>query len=191
MNIHFVTGGARSGKSRYAEQLALTLAGDGPVTYIATAVASDEEMISRIALHRSRRSGMWRTIEAPTAAGAALIQANSRVILLDCLTLLTSNVFLAAAESGEAACRAAVLGVVRELLVTAASLPGELIGVSKEVGWGMVPDTEYGRWFRDVLGEANQVVANAAVTVTLLVAGCALQMKPAAAPQQVAPQTLA
>ena len=178
MNIHFVTGGARSGKSRYAEQLASQLAGEGQVAYIATAVASDEEMKNRIALHRARRPAEWRTIESPTASGTAIVQAACSVILLDCLTLFASNVFLAVAPEGELRARVAVLGAVERLLADVAPLPGELIVVSNEVGWSIVPDTEYGRWFRDVLGEANHRVAGAAATVTLLVAGCPLRIKP-------------
>ena len=180
MNIHFVTGGARSGKSRYAEQLAGQLAGGGQVAYIATAVASDDEMKNRIALHRARRPAEWRTIESPTASGTAIVQAACSVVLLDCLTLLASNVFLAVAPDGELRARAATLSAVERLLADVARLPGELIIVSNEVGWSIVPDTDYGRWFRDVLGEANHRVASVAATVTLLVAGCPLRIKPPA-----------
>jgi adenosylcobinamide kinase/adenosylcobinamide-phosphate guanylyltransferase len=180
VNIHFVTGGARSGKSRFAEQFAEQLAVGREVAYIATAVAGDDEMKNRIALHRARRPAAWRTIESPTASGSAIVQAACSVVLLDCLTLLASNIFLAVAPEGEQRARTAVLSAVDRLLADVARLPGDLIIVSNEVGWSIVPGTDYGRWFRDVLGEANHRVASAAATVTLLVAGCPLRIKPAA-----------
>ena len=179
MNIHFVTGGARSGKSRFAEQLAERLGAAGGVAYIATAVACDDEMTERIALHRSRRPENWITIEAQNDGAAALSSAGRSVVLLDCLTLLTSNLFLSAAEAGSEQARAAVLTEVDRLIEAAQRREGELVIVSNEVGYAVVPDTPYGRWFRDILGEANQRMASAAATVTLVVAGCSLQLKPA------------
>jgi adenosylcobinamide kinase / adenosylcobinamide-phosphate guanylyltransferase len=181
MNIHFVTGGARSGKSRYAEQLALRLGAGDEVAYIATAVACDDEMSDRIALHRARRPAGWITIETETDATAALRRVEQSVVLLDCLTLLVSNLFLSGAAAGAAEARKVVLTEVDRLIESAQRRTGELLIVSNEVGSAIVPETPYGRWFRDILGEANQRVAGAATSVTLVVAGCSLQLKPGTA----------
>jgi adenosylcobinamide kinase/adenosylcobinamide-phosphate guanylyltransferase len=178
MNIHFVTGGARSGKSRFAEQLAQRLASGDGVAYIATAVACDDEMLDRIALHRARRPASWTTLETETDVAAALRGADRSVVLLDCLTLLVSNLFLSAAAGGAAEARNVALEEVQRLIEAADSRAGELVIVSNEVGSAIVPDTPYGRWFRDILGEANMRVASAATSVTLVVAGCSLQLKP-------------
>src|SRR5262245_31666394 len=145
MNIHFVTGGARSGKSRFAEQLALRLGSADGVAYIATAVACDEEMTERIALHRSRRPENGITIEAQRNAAAAPSRAERGVVLLDYLTRLTPNLFLSAAEEGPAPARAVVLAEVDRLIKAAQSREGELVIVSNEVGYAIVPDTPYGR----------------------------------------------
>ena len=177
MNIHFVTGGARSGKSRFAEQLAQRLAAGKGVAYIATGIACDEEMTDRIALHRARRPANWITIETETGGAAALSRAERSVVLLDCLTLLVSNLFLSAAAAGAAEARTVVLAEVDRLIEASRTRTGELVIVSNEVGSAVVPGTPYGRWFRDILGEANQRVASAATSVTLVVAGCALQLK--------------
>lgn len=179
-----VLGGARSGKSAFAERLASTF--DQPVTYLATAMASDEEMARRIAAHRARRPAGWRTIEVPRAAAAALQGTPEGTALLDCLSFLVANCLelgasdqLAAEQ--ETAAQAAVEQEVTALLAAQAARRGPLIVVSNEVGLGLVPPYPLGRLYRDLLGWANQAVAAAATDVYLLVAGLPLALKSSAA----------
>jgi adenosylcobinamide kinase / adenosylcobinamide-phosphate guanylyltransferase len=181
MNIHLVTGGARSGKSTYAEWLAAELGGQD-VLYIATAEPLDQEMTDRITQHASRRPCEWLTVEAFQDAATALSAHKRGCNLLDCLTLLASNVYLARASHEESL--RAVLAQVDALLRTAAALPGELIVVTNEIGMGVVPATPLGRGFRDALGCANQRVATAAATVTLLVSGVPMVIKSASGRSQ-------
>ncbi|HEX7051913.1 MAG TPA: bifunctional adenosylcobinamide kinase/adenosylcobinamide-phosphate guanylyltransferase [Longimicrobiales bacterium] len=183
MRLILVTGGVRSGKSRYAADLAARLGGDA-VTFIATAAAGDTEMAERIARHRATRPAAWTTLEAERNAAAALRAAATDVVLLDCLTLLASNIFLTAAaadgapaEHREALARDAVEAEIRELLDATRERDGTLIIVTNEIGLGVVPATELGRWFRDAMGEANQRVAAAADEVVLLVSGLPLVLK--------------
>jgi adenosyl cobinamide kinase/adenosyl cobinamide phosphate guanylyltransferase len=176
MHIHYITGGARSGKSAFAVQCALAMSQHN-VTFIATAVSSDEDMARRIEQHRHSRPAAWTTIESPTRTGIHIRNARSPVVLLDCLTLLVSNTLLANADAGEPAFNAAIATEMDELLAAAASRDGTFIVVSNEVGMGVVPHTEYGRWFRDAAGRANQRIAAQAQRATLLVSGLPLQLK--------------
>jgi adenosyl cobinamide kinase/adenosyl cobinamide phosphate guanylyltransferase len=177
MRVTLVTGGARSGKSRFAQERAHA-AGGADVTFIATAVVTDAEMESRIARHRIDRPAAWCTIEAPLDAANALNVAASPVVLLDCLTLLVSNALLAHAAEGEEAATAAAARAVEALLEAAAGRDGQLIVVTNEVGWGVVPEHALARWFRDAAGDANQRVARAAEEVYLLVAGVPVRIAP-------------
>jgi adenosylcobinamide kinase/adenosylcobinamide-phosphate guanylyltransferase len=180
-------GGARSGKSRFAEKL--TAQFGKRVLYVATAQAGDEEMAARIDVHRQSRPLTWRTIEALTEAGdtirVALAAQQVDVVLLDCLTLLVSNVILdglwlseedfesvdeAAARQRVEAELDGLLGVFRE-----SDVPW--IVVSNEVGWGLVPPYPSGRVYRDLLGWANQRVAAVAGRVYLMVAGLPVDVK--------------
>lgn len=166
------TGGARSGKSTRAEQYAARLA--KPVVYVATAEAGDREMQERIALHRERRSAAWHTLEAPLEVGAALREVGAgTVVLLDCLTLLVSNVLLAHA----AAPQPAVDREIDALLAAAQERTLTLIVVTNEVGMGLVPEYPLGRVYRDLLGRAAQRVAAAADEVYLMVAGIAVELR--------------
>jgi adenosylcobinamide kinase / adenosylcobinamide-phosphate guanylyltransferase len=175
LNLHLITGGARSGKSRLAQTLASGL-GDSNVSFIATAQALDDEMHERIAKHRAERPASWQTIEMPRNVHLALQRAAHPVILLDCLTLLVTNAFLAHDDNYRAALDA-VAKEVDLLLAAAARKQGTLIVVTNEVGMGIVPEYPLGRWFRDALGTANQRVARCAQTVTLLVSGVAVRIK--------------
>ena len=177
MRLILVTGGARSGKSAYAQRRSLELGGDD-VTVIVTARPGDEEIARRIARHRAARPACWRTVEAPTNANAALRAAPTDVVLLDCLTVLLSNVLLEAEAGGEEAALAAMATETGALLEAAAAREGTLIGVTNEVGLGIVPDGRLGRWFRDGLGVANQRLAGAADEVVLLACGIPLTVKP-------------
>ncbi len=177
-HITLILGGARSGKSTYAEELAHTLGRDN-VLYIATAEALDQEMQERIARHRAQRPAAWRTLEAPLHPARALLAQRppATVILFDCLTMLVSNILLAHEGEGEAAVDAAVQAEIRELTAAAAQLDAHLIVVSNEVGLGLVPDNALGRVYRDVLGRANQTLARTADEVIFMVAGLPMTIK--------------
>ena len=176
--ITLILGGARSGKSTYAENLARKLGRDD-VLYVATAEALDQEMQDRIAKHRAQRPQAWRTLEAPLHPARALLAQRppEPVILLDCLTMLISNLLLAHEGEGEAAVDAAVQAEIGELTAAVAQLDVHLIVVSNEVGLGLVPDNALGRIYRDVLGRANQALARAADEVVFMVAGLPMRIK--------------
>lgn len=178
--LTFILGGARSGKSTYAEALAMER-GQG-VLYVATAQAWDEEMALRIANHRAQRPATWYTLETPRDVGqaitAALTLQQPDVILLDCLTLLASNIIIALPETAtELEATAALQTEVDALLVAYAQSAATWIIVSNEVGLGIVPAYRLGRVYRDALGRANQRLAAAADEVLLMVAGLPLVVK--------------
>jgi adenosyl cobinamide kinase/adenosyl cobinamide phosphate guanylyltransferase len=165
-NLTLVLGGARSGKSRYAESLIAER--PPPWTYVATAEAGDAEMAERIAAHRARRGTQWQTIEAPRDLAAALKSCHTTPMLVDCLTLWLSNLLLA-----EADIEADITGL--EQVLMAATTP--LVLVANEVGYGIVPNSALGRRFRDLQGLLNQRIAARADRVVLVVAGLPLAVK--------------
>jgi adenosylcobinamide kinase/adenosylcobinamide-phosphate guanylyltransferase len=180
-----VLGGARSGKSAWAEQLARQ--SGQPVLYVATATASDGEMADRIAAHRAQRPTDWHTIEEPERLLHA-IQANGSpgdTVIVDCLTLWVSNVLLRtigpdwdvdAVSSAEwVAIERALQAEVRDLIAMARDRALRLILVSNEVGMGVVPATPLGRHFQDILGRVNQMAARHADAVVLMMAGIPIQ----------------
>lgn len=169
--VVFVTGGARSGKSAYAQRLAEEAAAGEPVTFVATAQAFDDEMRDRISRHQADRPAHWPLLEAPLDVAAALRGAGGGVVLLDCLSLLVSNLMLAERPEEE------VLRGVRDLLDTARARRLHLVVVTNEVGSGVVPPSVLGRVYRDVLGRANQLAAAAADEAHLVVAGLPLRLK--------------
>lgn len=164
----FVIGGARSGKSRYAQERA-EATGLSPV-FIATAQAFDAEMHARIARHQADRGPQWTTIEAPLdlARAIATHSAADRVLLVDCLTLWVTNLML-----GEHDIAAATDGLIAALR----NARGPVILVANEVGLGIVPDNALARRFRDAAGTVNQRVAAMADEVQLLAAGLPLRLK--------------
>ena len=173
-----ILGGARSGKSVYAEELTTHLG--GRVLYVATAAALDEEMRRRIEAHKTKRPHTWRTLEAPLGVGAAISATaeEDEVILLDCLTLLVSNALLEGGQEGpfdEAQTR--VRTEVEGLLEAYQTLSGSMIIVSNEVGLGLVPSYPLGRAYRDLLGWANQWLARQADEVYFMVAGIHIELK--------------
>lgn len=163
-----ILGGARSGKSRLAEQRARDSGLD--VLYVATAQAGDDEMAARIAAHRARRPPEWTTIEAPHGLGAALGShgRRDRLLLVDCLTLWLGNLVHDETHLDTE---------WRALLKTLPGLPGEIVLVSNEVGLGIVPDNALARRFRDAAGRLNQDVAAACERVTFVAAGLPLTLK--------------
>src|SRR5688572_26268783 len=184
-SLTFVLGGARSGKSTYAEKLASE--NRATVLYVATGLPLDGEMAERVAAHRASRPKGWRTVEAPQEAGKVIREKGTvfEVILLDCLTLLASNVICALPEPVSAAAAEAALEVeLKELIGAFLRSPARWIVVSNEVGLGIVPDTPLGRVYRDALGRANQRLADLADTVNLMVAGIPVDVKRPKAIQQ-------
>lgn len=193
----FITGGARSGKSAFAQKLANGLskrarlpsplaparhspeakpmadgqADGGQVTYIATAQARDKEMELRIKIHRKNRPSHWKTVEREKSIAEILprVAKKSEVILLDCLTLLISNLLLSGRKD--------VLKEIRQLVSKMKEIKTTVLIVSNEVGMGIVPDNRLARRFRDIAGRANQIVAQAADEVYLVVSGIPIKMK--------------
>jgi len=168
--LTFVLGGARSGKSRYAESLiaALPPKWEPPWVYVATAEAGDEEMAARISAHRARRGPSWRTIEAPCDLKAALAACERMPVLIDCLTLWLSNLVLAEAD---------VEKEIERLEQALAAATAPVVLVANEVGSGIVPDHPLGRRFRDLQGMLSQRIAARADRVVLMVAGLPLAIK--------------
>ncbi|MBC8014673.1 MAG: bifunctional adenosylcobinamide kinase/adenosylcobinamide-phosphate guanylyltransferase [Sporomusaceae bacterium] len=176
--IILVTGGARSGKSLFAEQYAL--AQDGSMAYIATAQIYDQEMESRVTLHRTRRADRWQTFEAPYDAHQTIELAarEANVILFDCLTLYTSNLLLSPSAPDDQEHKFQyIMEQIDKLLSNARSSQATVIFVTNEVGMGIVPDNALARQYRDIAGMVNQKVAGYADEVYLVVSGLAVEIK--------------
>jgi adenosylcobinamide kinase / adenosylcobinamide-phosphate guanylyltransferase len=161
-----VLGGARSGKSRYAESLVTAL--PPPWLYVATAEAGDSEMVARVAAHQARRGPSWTTIETPRNVAETLGTHADTPTLVDCLTLWLSNVMLADAD---------VDAEIEQLDEALARAAAPIVLVANEVGFGIVPDSALGRRFRDLQGLLNQRIAARADRVVLVVAGLPLTLK--------------
>ena len=177
-----VLGGARSGKSAFAEQLAGQIG--ERVLFVATAAPGDEEMQQRIEIHRRRRPTGWRTVEASEKVGEAIRRhlADAQVVLLDCLTLLASNILMRVAgeePSGEEAqvAEGRIGEEVEEILESYEAGSASLIVVSNEVGLGLVPPYPLGRVYRDVLGRANQLMAARADQIFFMIAGLPIDLR--------------
>jgi adenosylcobinamide kinase/adenosylcobinamide-phosphate guanylyltransferase len=166
-----VTGGARSGKSRFSEQKLAELAPGGPWRYIATAEALDDEMRERIAQHRARRGGAWRTIEAPRLLAEALRPSEPAATLVDCMTLWVSNLMLDGARDQ------AILDAADEAIAAARASGVPVVFVTNECGSGIVPMHPVSRRFRDVAGWVNQRVAAACDEVFLVAVGLPLKLR--------------
>jgi adenosylcobinamide kinase/adenosylcobinamide-phosphate guanylyltransferase len=167
-NTTLVLGGARSGKSAFAEQLVAEAAATR--VYLATATAGDEEMRERIAHHRARRGDGWRTIEEPLALVEALSREDraANAVLVDCLTLWLSNLMHANKD---------VDAETRQLAALLREAKAKIVLVSNEVGLGLVPETPLGRAFRDAQGRLNQQVAAVATDVAFIAAGLPIWLK--------------
>ena len=172
--ITLVLGGVRSGKSRFAQDLAAQVGGD-EVLFVATAETRDEEMLHRVEHHRRNRPATWQTLEQPLGPGFVIAQQHAlpRVVLIDCLTLLVSNILCGedSSSKGIDSLLSLVDTEVDALIAVATERSVHLIIVSGEVGLGVVPDHPMGRMFRDLLGCANQRVAKSATTTYLMIAG--------------------
>ena len=170
MTSILVLGGARSGKSAFAQRVAEEAVGAGRPVLIATGQAFDDEMAERIARHQADRGESWRTVEAPLELAEAIsaLPADA-VAVVDCLTLWLSNLMLAERDVAAAA---------GELINAVAACPARLWLVSNEVGLGIVPETPLGRRFRDEAGRLHQRLAGVADEVYFVAAGLPLRMKP-------------
>jgi adenosylcobinamide kinase/adenosylcobinamide-phosphate guanylyltransferase len=179
-----VLGGARSGKSTYAQKLAgETTTGSNRVAYVATGVSCDDEMRARVEQHRRSRPSGWATIEAPTEVAQVIKKAGEKyaVMIVDCLTTLITNWL---AERGQleptesmVELEKAILGRVKDLTRAAEGARATVIVVSNEVGLGVVPAFKAGRVFRDLAGLANQLVAHEADEVYVMWAGIPQKIK--------------
>jgi adenosyl cobinamide kinase/adenosyl cobinamide phosphate guanylyltransferase len=177
MGLVLVTGGARSGKSALAVEIAA--AQQRPVAFLATAQAGDAEMAARIARHRAGRPRGWRTVEEPLALESAIAAiAAGDCLLIDCLSLWAANALAAGDADGDAD---AVEAAGRAAAALAARRAGPTVAVTNEVGMGVVPATPLGRRYRDVLGRVNATWAAAADHALLVVCGRALVLSDAAA----------
>ncbi|MCX7286127.1 MAG: bifunctional adenosylcobinamide kinase/adenosylcobinamide-phosphate guanylyltransferase [Rhodobacterales bacterium] len=165
--LTLVIGGARSGKSAYAERLITATA--RPRRYIATAEAWDDEMRARIAQHQRDRGGNWTTVEAPLGLAAALAAASANeCVLVDCATLWLTNHLLADHD---------LSAQTEDLIMALGACPAPVVIVSNETGWGIVPDNALARRFRDAQGRLNQRLAAEAGLVVAVIAGLPMVLK--------------
>ena len=188
--LTLILGGARSGKSTFAEVRAKELGGDD-VLYVATSETKDEEMEERVEKHRAERSPAWETVEAHRNVAQAIrgVRSEAPVVLLDCMTFLVANHLMDAAapeddpfdapsaDPFDVEIEANVVAEVQALVEYVREVDAELLVVSNEVGLGVVPPYELGRAYRDILGRANQILARHADEVQLLVAGIPMKVK--------------
>jgi len=170
MGLRLLVGGARAGKSSLAARVAG--ATGLPVTFVATAEALDDEMSQRIARHRAERPGSWRTVEEPVDLAGAIEAAGDDCVVVDCLTLWVTNLLLAELSDDAIQRRAEAIAAA------AAARTSPTIAVTNEVGLGVVPASDLGRRFRDVLGRVNSAWADHADEVLLVMAGRALRLEP-------------
>ncbi len=181
-----ILGGARSGKSRFAQQMANGLGGE--VLFVATGQPLDEEMASRIEEHKRIRPRNWRTLEIDVQVGQTLEGqiGDAEIVLLDCVTLLVSNLMTKA--GGEPSCHCErseaiseaekqVMAEVKGLIECIDKHKGTFIVVSNEVGLGLVPENKLGRVYRDLLGRANQLLAQHANEVYFMLSGIPVKIK--------------
>ena len=188
MKSILIIGGARSGKSHFVQELALGM--DKAVLFVATAVAGDEEMWHRIEEHRRARPTDWRTLEVTTHIGNKIIQkiGVAQVVIIDCITLLVNNIFGQHTEQSDeridvSLVEKEVTSEISELVDCINRLDVSFIIVTNEVGMGLVPTNKMGRLYRDLLGRANQLLAQQADAVYLMVAGLPVPLEPARYPE--------
>lgn len=192
--ITLVTGGARSGKSAFAESLLDT---EAEINYIATNCSTqDDEMATRVMLHQHRRPKNWQTTETYLVVSDVIEQSNVSAHLLDCATMLTTNYFFELmkerfgndftvideevtklSEKEKMAIEAEILNEWYKILKAAKKVQSDLVVVTNEVGLGIVPENAFSRWFRDVLGLVNQSLGKEADAVFLVVAGIPMKIK--------------
>ena len=174
----FIIGGARSGKSNFAEKMAVD--SGKSVAYLATAQPLDEEMAFRIEKHREKRLNTWETYEEPIRVRELVsrLGLEKEVILIDCLTLLTSNLLLRKEDKVEdPEWQEEILLEIEKLAEISFRVTAQVIIVSNEVGMGLIPDNTLGRVYRDILGRSNIIIVDKADEVFLMVSGISLKIK--------------
>ncbi|MBN1189251.1 MAG: bifunctional adenosylcobinamide kinase/adenosylcobinamide-phosphate guanylyltransferase [Dehalococcoidales bacterium] len=181
--VVLLLGGARSGKSNYAQELAWQ--SGGKVLFVATAEAGNEEMRLRIEKHKQNRPAGWRTLEATGRIGSRIENeiGDAQTVIIDCITLLVSNVFCRYDEKqfeemSDALLEQEVMDEINRLCNCLNTVSADFIIVSNEVGLGIVPENRMGRLYRDILGRANQVLASSAREVYFMAAGIPMKLKP-------------
>ena len=186
--LTLIIGGARSGKSRFAQELALK--SGGSVLFVATAEAGDEEMRQRIEEHKKTRPSTWQTLEVTTHVGNQVIRESgeAQIVIIDCITLLINNIFTQHSDQTGQQIDASfvekkVMAEIGELVDCIDRVNVSFIIVTNELGLGLVPENEIGRLYRDLLGKANQMLALRADEVYLMVAGIPLLINPTRAVQ--------
>ena len=179
--IYYITGGARSGKSTFAEKIAQKFENVG---YIATGLAIDEEMTQRIEIHKSSRPAHWKTFEQYSDIDSIIRNNDCDVYLLDCLTIMTTNIMMEKTVDGEALSfevekeiETKLTREIMNMVVAAKEEKKTLIVVSNEVGMGIVPEHRLARSFRDIAGRANQLMASLCDNAYLLVSSIPLKIK--------------
>ncbi|MGB9597266.1 MAG: bifunctional adenosylcobinamide kinase/adenosylcobinamide-phosphate guanylyltransferase [Candidatus Poribacteria bacterium] len=173
MGVIFIIGGARSGKSSFALQLAKGIG--GKVAFIATAQAGDEEMLKRIQIHKQDRPEEWTTIEEPFDIASAIDSAKGHnIVIVDCITLLISNLLCSTENLDDISW---IFNKIENLINSAKEFVGTAIIISNEVGMGIVPENRLAREFRDMAGMANQMIANSADKVYFCFSGIPVLIK--------------
>ncbi len=177
MKTTLITGGARSGKSRLAQELALKAG--GPVLFVATAEPGDDDMKARIEDHRRNRPPGWTTLEVKTRLGQEITRniGKARTVVIDCLTLLVSNIFTEHEGADAPALEKAVVDEINGLTECIEQSDARFFIVTNEVGLGIVPADRTSRLYRDFLGRANQMLAARAEEVLFMVSGMPLTLK--------------
>jgi adenosylcobinamide kinase / adenosylcobinamide-phosphate guanylyltransferase len=181
--VILLLGGARSGKSHYAQALAEQ--SGQKVLFVATAEAGDEDMRLRIAKHKQNRPAGWNTLEARDHLGSRIENEihDEQTVIIDCITLLVNNIFCRYDEKqfeeiSDSLLEKQAISEIDDLCCCFKKVKADFIIVSNEVGLGLVPDNRMGRLYRDILGRANQVLAAGSTEVYLMVAGIPLRVKP-------------
>jgi len=179
-----IIGGARSGKSRFAQELAPKLG--ELVLFVATAEAGDEEMRRRIEEHQRSRPAAWSTLEITTHIGSQIVQniGGAKVVIVDCITLLVNNIFSQHSHQTDEQIDASlvekeVTSEISELVECINRVDASFIMVTNEVGTGLVPVSKVSRLYRDLLGNANQILAEHDDEIYLMVAGLPIPINPA------------
>lgn len=179
--VILVTGGSRSGKSKYAEDL---LKDKNDVLYIATAIVTDNEMEDRIKKHRERRNHNWKTYEGYKELHKAIEGYNEENIMLDCVTVMTTNLMFEENRDFDSMTKEGINNLLlniqqqfEELILSARELNKNLVLVTNEVGYGLVPEYKLGRIFRDIAGSINQHIASLSDEVYLVACGLPLKLK--------------
>jgi adenosylcobinamide kinase / adenosylcobinamide-phosphate guanylyltransferase len=181
--VILLLGGARSGKSQYAQRLGEQ--SGQKVLFVATAEAGDEDMRLRIEKHKQSRPAGWRTLEARDHIGSRIEDeiGEEQTVIIDCITLLVNNIFCRYDEKqfeeiSDSLLTQQVIDEMNELCACFQKVKADFIIVSNEVGLGLVPDNRMGRLYRDILGRANQILAAGSSEVYFMVAGIPLRVKP-------------